>query len=53
MLGAYLYLVSIFIRFYLFAGKSNLVAENNKDFSKCLLRKHVSYHENELVVSFF
>ena len=39
--------------FFLFARKSNLVPENKKDFSKCLLRKHVSHYGNNLVVSFY
>ena len=38
--------------FFLFARKSNLVPDNNKDFSKCVLRKHVRPYGNNLVVSF-
>ena len=41
------------LAFFLFVRKSNLVPENNKGFSKCLLRKHVSYRRNDLVVSFY
>ena len=39
--------------FFLFARKSNLVPDNNKDFSKCLLRKYVSHYGSNLVDSFF
>ena len=38
--------------FFLFARKSNLVPDNNTDFSKCLLRKHVSPYKENLLVSF-
>ena len=39
--------------FFLFARKSNLVPESKKEFSKCLLRKHVSSCGKNLVVSFY
>lgn len=39
--------------FFLFARKSNLVPDNKHDFSKCILRRHVSRLDNNLIVSFY